>query len=292
MNRIIQTTLIWLLFPLLTLAYQPTNANDNESNQGSREPEKRKIAWIHPGNLGSSQFWNFNRDFKVNNRKSETTSKYREEWMTGRENETLHQYFLLGDSLICTGYENEMTTVKFSKPQTLLRFPINFGQSYNTDFEGRGEFARNSKSEEALQMTFSGDIMTMADGWGRLVLPGGDTLTNVFRVHIMIRSFRRTVPLTADFDINASVNEKANDREGENKENTSWIVEDVYRWYVGQSRFPVFETQETRVVSENEPVVTQRSAFVYSGDAQRQSTTSESDNLLQEQDMDLSNVKQ
>ena len=290
----IKTTLLFLCFPFLVTAQQPSADYGNEIGTGSGEPEKRKMMWIHPGNGGGSQFWDFNREFTVSDKKSDTQSRYRDEWLTGRENETLHHYFLSGDSLICTGYENEMTTVRYSQSQTLLRFPITLGQLFRTEFKGRGVFAKDHRSEAAIQMTFLGDIMTMTDGWGRLVLPGGDTLTNVFRVHIIIRSLRQIAPLTSDFDINSPVTEKTDNWEDESKDcdNASWIVENVYRWYVGQSRYPVFETQETRIVSENEPVCTQRSAFIYRQGDPKQLFAAESDSFSLRQSLNLPDVEQ
>jgi len=251
----IKTTFLLLCFPILIIAQQSTTNAPGDAFEEKDEPVRQKIMWVSPGTAGNCQVWNFSHATVYNDRSPGNQKETGDEWLTGREKETLHHYFLSGDSLFCTGYENEMTSVRYSQPQLLLCFPIDYVKSFQEEFKGRGRFS------DRLEMTLTGTVSSLVDGWGKLILPGGNMLENVFRVHTVIRSLRETAPLSRNFDIYAPVD----DRTGEPKDsqNTSWIVESIYQWYVAGTRYPVFETQETRIMNENEPVIIQRSTFIY-----------------------------
>ena len=258
--------ILFLLCFSFALPAQQKDASSQELKKIT-EPAKEKISErFQPGTGGNSQFWDFSQlpPFKAGEAAKNTANG--EEWLTGREMETLRHYYLSGDSLICTGYENERTLVKFSQPQVLLRLPITYAQSFRSDFQGRGKF------ENELQMSFSGQVSTTVDGWGQLILPGGDTLKSVFRVHISIRNLRRMEPLNQKFDIDAPVNERTDAfaQDAKDPGDATWVVENIYRWYEEGSSQPVFETQETRIVPPRGTATFQRAAFVYkAGEAAR-----------------------
>jgi len=278
MNLKTATVLLLFCLPFIMKAEQPVTNITGDISGSEKETEDQKITWVHPGTPGNCQVWNYSHVDPANSRYVEKNRGDRDEWLTGREKETAHYYFFSGDSLFCSGYENEMTLVKYSQPQLLIHFPLNYAKSSKEAFSGRGQFGDQS------ELTLTGNISTMVDGWGELILPGGRSLKNVFRVHIVILSRRQIAPLSSNFDLYAPVDEKAGATDGETAafRDGAWIVESIYQWYVADSCYPVFETQETRIVNENEndPVAVQRSTFLYNTSGEGRFQTNSDENQL------------
>ena len=268
----IKETLLFLCFPFLVTAQQRVlNTAGNVSGKED-EPVEQRIGWFSSGIGGSAaNVWDFSH--LSTDRHEENDSKNRDGWLTGREKETSHHYLFSGDLLLRTGYENEMVSVKYSQPQQLLSFPLDFGKTIQESFKGRGKYG------DQLEMTLTGNTITMVDGWGELILPGGDRYKSVFRVHFMIWTLRDTAPLTSDFDINAPVGEKTPDKPA-GESTAVWVVENIYRWYAEGSHYPLLETQEVRIEYEKEPVVEQRSAYIYPANRQERLPAGENENLL------------
>ena len=254
-----KTKAVWFMLILIFPFFVPVSAQESFRRE-VREPSKEQIpGWFHPGTGGSCQFWDFSREATLSSIQAQKNARVEEASLTGRDKETRRHYFLSGDSLLCTGYENDLTRVRFSQPQLMLRFPIDYGTSFVSDFQGRGQF--DGKKE----VTLSGNIMTSVDGWGQLILPGGDTLQSVFRVHIFIRTLRLSAPLSREFNIDTPVDLKVDfsSREGSDIPGATWVLESIYRWYEPGAFDPVFETQETRILSPDAPPLFQRSSFRY-----------------------------
>ena len=220
---------------------------------------KKQVVYCESGGSGENQTWDFSRRATINDKYIAGYYGNGNEWVTGVENETLRHYCFSGDSLLCTGYENPMTLVKYAQPQLLLLFPVKYGSSSQGDYNGRGKFC------DRLELTLRGNVSTKADGWGQLILPEGDTLKNVLRVHTAIKSTQQTVPLSPGFDIHARIDEKKEmqPEKAEAGNDMAVIVENIYRWYSGGCRYPVFETLEMRMEHEDCVVIGQRSSFVY-----------------------------
>ena len=75
------------------------------------------------------------------------------------------------------GSENVQELVSYDMPETWLQFPMQRGDSVCGYFNGTGTYC------EKLFMRRFGTYKTKADAIGKMVLPGGDTLRNVTRLH-------------------------------------------------------------------------------------------------------------
>lgn len=75
------------------------------------------------------------------------------------------------------GYENNYTRVKYDRPEHTLSFPIEYGKEDKGIFHGIAMFCEN------VMMREFGIYSLMVDGYGKLLLPGGITLENVYRIH-------------------------------------------------------------------------------------------------------------
>ena len=135
------------------------------------------------------------------------------------------------------GSENVQELVSYDIPETWLRFPMQRGDSIGGYFNGMGTYC------EKLFMRRFGTYMTKADAAGKLVLPGGDTLRNVTRLHTEryvgmvlapVDTMQHKIPaFTPDSIIRRMASDSAR------------IREDIYRWYAEGYRYPVLEAKTT-----------------------------------------------
>lgn len=75
------------------------------------------------------------------------------------------------------GSENFMELMSYDMPETWLQFPMQVGDSVAGYFNTSGPYC------ERFFMRRYGTYKTKADALGKLVLPQGDTLRNVIRLH-------------------------------------------------------------------------------------------------------------
>ena len=135
------------------------------------------------------------------------------------------------------GQESVQELVSYDMPETWLLFPMQRGDSVCGYFNGTGTYC------ERLFMRRFGTYMTKADATGKLVLPGGDTLRNVTRLHTEryvgmvlapVDTMEHRIPA---FTTDSIVSRLAND--------SARLREDVYRWYAEGYRYPVLEARTT-----------------------------------------------
>jgi hypothetical protein len=140
------------------------------------------------------------------------------------------------------GSENVQTLVSYELPEKWLRFPMCQGDSISGYFSGTGRYC------DKLFLRRYGTYLTKADATGSLVLPEGDTLRHVLRIHTErlvgteltpIDTLRYRIPgLTVD----SIVRRMAGD--------TTLVREDVYRWYAEGYRYPVLEATVVSIGKE------------------------------------------
>ncbi len=165
---------------------------------------------------------------------------------------SLSGYLLSGDSLLATGHEDPALLVCYSAPVLETRFPLSYGSSSRSSFLGRGKYC------DRLQVALWGDIQSRADATGRLLLPGGQELDSVIRVHIRKREAGTYSPVTAGFDIRLPV-----DRDREHLQDSLIQTTDTYRWYVRGYRYPVVEAVEVTITLDGKVTGSEKQAFLY-----------------------------
>lgn len=135
------------------------------------------------------------------------------------------------------GSENFMELMSYDMPETWLQFPMQVGDSVAGYFNASGSYC------ERFFMRRYGTYKTKADALGMLVLPQGDTLRNVIRLHTERYVGTITVPIDTmqyripAFTVDSIVRHLAPD--------TAKVREDEYRWYAEGYRYPILEAKTT-----------------------------------------------
>jgi len=133
------------------------------------------------------------------------------------------------------GSENFMERMSYDMPETWLQFPMQVGDSVCGYFNGSGPYC------ERFFMRRYGTYKTKADAAGTLVLPKGDSLRNVIRLHTEHYVGTITVPIdTMDkkipaFTVDSIISHLVPD--------TAKVREDIYRWYAEGYRYPILEAK-------------------------------------------------
>jgi hypothetical protein len=220
---------------------------------------KEQVTFCQIEEIGENLIWDFSKLRWTDDYPVQYFSRH-DFGTIGAENGSLYFYQLSGDSLLLQGYENPNNLVRYQKSGLLLKFPLEYGVSSESSFQGRG------KHNDRLESIISGDIFTSVDAFGSLILPGKDTLENVVRVHIHKNERAYYSPISYGFDINRPLEEGIFE-DTLQTQNPDLIITDTYQWYGEGYRYPVFETIESyRKINENLFTLRQESYFYHPAD--------------------------
>jgi len=218
---------------------------------------KQQVEYKDPGRSGENVLWDFGK-LKTQNDEYKLTYSGRNGKIAGTEHRTMYYYSLSGDSLFCHGFENPTTLMTDERPELLMKFPVKYGDSTFCCYNGNGRYC------DRLKIGAMGTVTGKADAYGMMILPDGDTLKNVIRVHTVKTIAENTGPLfyhdLADpvktYVTDDSINYRlAND--------TVLLGVETYRWYVKGYRYPVFETVKSITDRHGEERTFFDTAFYY-----------------------------
>jgi hypothetical protein len=149
----------------------------------------------------------------------------------------MYYYSLSGDSLLCHGFENPTTLMTNERPELLMKFPVNYGDSTFCYYNGNGKYC------DRLKISALGTLASKADAYGMMILPSGDTLKNIIRVHTVKTIAENTEPLFFS-DRNDSPKTVVTDDSIRYRlaNDTILLGVEACRWYVKGYRYPIFET--------------------------------------------------
>ena len=100
------------------------------------------------------------------------------------------RYTLLrGDTLLSPGTENNQWLIRYTLPETLLRFPLAYGDSLSAPFHGTSQYCERTYAQ------VYGLSSVKADASGMMVTPNGDTLHHVLRVHVLRTEGTQPLPV-------------------------------------------------------------------------------------------------
>lgn len=178
----------------------------------------QSMGFSNPGNQGKDVSWDFSYIDNLN-------IKYDIHYKIDSLNR-IHQYFgqdrvsfvLNDDTLKQYMFENRLTKVKYLKKKMALRYPLEYGDSISSDFEGYGLYCGNHF------IKVKGQVLTQADGEGRLILSDRDTLYNTLRVYTIT-----TTSMAMDIDY-AEIDSTKLQQE----------IEEKYEWYCKGFRYPLY----------------------------------------------------
>lgn len=148
-----------------------------------------------------------------------------------REDRTMFYQELCGDTLKCTANENRSSIMHYDRPEIMLIYPVSFGFRSSGYFHGTGLYFDKRRTAAV------GENGTYADASGTLILPEGDTITDVLRVTSIRRFILRQMPKDStqtDVSINDYMASAAKN---------DIITTECRRWYAAGYRYPLLETQ-------------------------------------------------
>ena len=230
------------LFVLMTLfAPLPCLAQTSLtlSNNGFREGDSlvtRMVNDAQPGISGRDAVWDFSD--KGTGRAHVLLYTADRDTLSAADGGTSWRTVLHGDTLWLTGFENRHTLMEYHEPLPLLRYPFSYGDSIRGSFRGMGVWCDRS------YMRVWGDGVTRADGEGTLILPSGDTLRHVLRVHSVRRTWHTAYDSVRTWQRLREV-VRQETREGLALETTRTIpvVSETYTWYAPGWRYPVLRME-------------------------------------------------
>lgn len=221
---------------------------------------KQQVEYIDPGDAGQNIIWDFNKLKTINDEYTLTYSlpplegdsiyiigdkrfKAKDvtanELIVGTEHNTMYYYQLRGDSLLQIGHENPTVKLEYTPPLMLIQFPLNYGQIINSNYQSDGLYSGT------VNIHTHGTMTTLADAYGKLILPSGDTLSSVLRVKTIQTIFDT---FSENSDTTNTINNQGKQLE-------------TYRWYSKGYRYPVFETVRNINISDNSVIFS--TAFFY-----------------------------
>ena len=184
---------------------------------------KQQVPYIETGATGKDIIWDFS---KMEILQESVLQEYlcdTNHIITCVEPSALYQYQLKEDSLLQTGYETPIVTMKYSQPILRMEYPFDYGYTAEKKYKGIGLYSNNNAIEE------EGTVRLEADAIGSIILSEKDTLRNVLRMHILKTS---SVGMAKDSLLNDSIHRHME-------------IEDICQWYARGYRYPIFETRST-----------------------------------------------
>lgn len=206
----------------------------NNCYRGSDVLEKRQVTFNSFGMNDAKGVWSLEEaEVSEDTYDDEYTTETDTLMAVERANRTY--YSQDRDAVNIIGTENYMEQISYDMPETWLRFPMQRGDSVCGYFNGTGKYC------DRLFIRRFGTYLTKADAAGKLVLPEGDTLRNVIRLHTEryvgmvaapIDTMKYKIPA---FTVDSIVRRLATD--------SVRMREDVYRWYAEGYRYPILEAK-------------------------------------------------
>ena len=233
---------------------------------------KQQIVYKAPGRSGENVFWDFSRQESVNDHYTLAYQAPGDSLIIGIENRTLYKYVQTGDTVFSYGFENPTTLVDHIRPEFHLIYPFRYKDSYESYFHGNGDYGNR------LFLTVRGKSSVEADAWGVMLLPSGDTLRHVLRVHNSRKIVQRMVPYNCIQPGDTIFCTDSIDYHW--KTDSVTLQTETYRWYADGYRYPVFETVETTTLLHGKPAESCNTAFFYTPGDQYYDVNNDPDNQL------------
>ena len=236
---------ITMILAVATLHGYAQNAAGNFLPRANDEVKRQQVAYVAANEGAENTVWDFTQ-LECSGR--EYPACYAEEeayegLIVGTEFNTRHYYQASTDSLLLRGYENNLTKVSYDRPELLLHLPLTYGERKETLFHGTACYC------ERLFLRLFGTTSVEVDATGSMLLPSGDTLRHVSRVHIQKLKAEQQYPqLTTGQELKAYVDSLTftGDSIRQRMQDGRQLMQtDTYRWYAAGYRYPIVESIAT-----------------------------------------------
>lgn len=229
-----------IVFFVVTVFCLPAYAQEISFEQngiyGKDSLEQRRMDFGEFDILGKEHVWSL-EGMKADKKRFKSEYYERNDTMIGRELSCRMIYNQTKEYIKVIGTQDYLSRISYDMPEEWLRFPMKQGDSICGYFNGTGLYC------DRLFMRRFGAYMTKADSVGKLILPKGDTLHGVMRLHTERYvsavyadkdTLRKAVPT---FTVDSIVKHMAAD--------SLMVREDLYRWYAAGYRYPILEAKVT-----------------------------------------------
>lgn len=239
MKKYTLNLLILILFPIglcgqITQRYNSPRSGD--------EIIKQQVVFKDAGRTGENVIWDFGKLKSINNEYSliysssnlldnsyyilgsdtiQSTSNDSAEYLIGTEHSTMYYLKKQNNRLSISGHENATTSLRYTPELLMMMYPTNYNELHKQEYQSKGLYSCRIPFES------QGEVQQVADAYGVMVLPSGDTLKNVLRVKTT-QTIKETI-----FDVNNNINTILNMTVENNK------------WFSKGYRYPIFETIKT-----------------------------------------------
>jgi len=180
--------------------------------------EMKSSGYIDPGPAGRNKVWDLSsmggdkdfRSFVAPAGEADKDLHFPEANVVLNEEENEYYYHVDDDAQMAWGAKNACGRVvfKFRRPLINMRYPFTYGDEISGNYEGTYYYPNT-------EAPLTGTYHVKADGYGKLILPGGKVISNVLRV-----------VFTHSYDVLL-----------ENGTQTFDVI--AYRWYCSSERFPL-----------------------------------------------------
>ena len=234
--------LIAIIFAVATLHGYAQNTVGTFLPRANDEVNRQQVAYVTANEGAEDTVWDFTQ-LECSGR--EYPACYAEEdayegLIVGTEFNTRHYYQASTDSLLLRGYENNLTKVEYDRPELLLHLPLTYGERHETLFHGTACYC------ERLFLRLFGTTSVEVDATGSMLLPSGDTLRHVSRVHIQKLKAEQQYPqLTTRQELKAYVDSLTFTGDSIRQrmhDGRQLMLTDTYRWYAAGYRYPILES--------------------------------------------------
>lgn len=231
-------TLISVIFCAFCVYAQniPSLTDDMNLPQAGDVLVKQQVEYKDAGIYGQGVVWDFmflqpvNMEYKVEYFYPDSADF---SLICGQEPDARYYYRKQNDSLLAVGFENNTSIMTYHRPELKLKFPLNFGDTLYSGFEGSGQYGRRAP------MYVKGYTRVKYDAEGIMKTPDFPDGIPAYRTHT-----RRYYTQAMRDSLQVKI--------------------DTYSWYVSRNRYPVFESIETKIV---------RFTDFYDGSQQENDTT-------------------
>lgn len=220
--------LLIIVFAVASLHGNAQNIAGTYMPRANDEVKRQEVKLEEQGAWSKGQEQNMVWDFsKLEMADGSSTADYADEkayegLLVGTEFCTRHYLEPRRDSLLIYGYENNLMKVSYDRPELLLHLPLTYGEKHSGALQGTLDYC------ETMLFRLTGDYETEVDATGVMVLPSGDTLRHVSRVHLTERIALHYI--------------HADDSLQTDMQKSPLQVTDTYRWYAAGYRYPILET--------------------------------------------------
>lgn len=227
---------------------------------------KEQISYKDPGRSGHNVLWDVSEQESVDRQYTISYDSIQGQpgVVSGMEHHTSYYYSQREDTLCLAGFENRTTKSVYDRQEPLAVFPLVYGTHLTGYFHGR------CSSSDRLMMRQFGSYSLDVDATGMLLLPSGDTLRHVTRVHTTRIVDEHLLPFIHSEKELAAWTDSLSPFNADSichyLQNDSNLVEiHVYRFYASGYRYPVFETVTTGLKGYSPLLAT---AYYYSPSSQ------------------------